>query len=202
MCEITFKNIFNMYFNNVENDIMLKVIAFRAVEEAINSNLIEDLVSLFECEIFSEKFRNYLIKGFAFNVSLDETICINLISKKNVDFESLSLDELNMISNKFSNFKLKFNSDVFKNIDYSLKDYILNKSLKNKDYGHIINFIKNNENYCYLRSKYLMKIENNISTNEYKNLRYLIDEDLFCEIKNVPKRIIEKRNKGALKHLI
>lgn len=202
MCKETLNDLFNLYFKNIENEHMLKVIAYKVAEEAINSGKMADIVALCECEVFSETFRKHLIKGFTNNAGLDNSICISLISKENLDFDEISLDELKKVSDKFTSYKVRFNSNLFRNVDHLLKDYILEQSIKNNDFEYVKNFIRNNEEYTYLRSKFLGRISNKISKEEYNELNYLIQDDLLCETKGVPKRVIEKRSQGALKHLI
>jgi len=181
---------------------MLKLIAFKAAEEAINSDKIPDLVALCECEVFSESFRKSLLKGLTKFAGLDNEICVRLISKENLDFDTISFDDLKTVSDKFSAFRTKYNSNVFRSIDHSLKDYIFEKSIEMNDIQYVKDFIRKSEEYTYLRSKFLNRIRDKISEKEYSELNFVIQDDLLCENKGVPKRIIEKRGTGALKNLI
>jgi hypothetical protein len=134
-------------------------------------------------------------------VGLNEEIFIKLINNEKIDFDNFDLDILKRISQKLDVFKNTYKSDVFDNFDMNLKDHILNISV-NEDIDYILNFIHKNENYNSLRSKYLIKIKEQIPLSEYNKLNNLIQDDMLCETKGIPKRIIEKREKGALKHLI
>jgi len=201
MCKKTLQNIISMYYNNITNDIMLKAIAFRAVEEGIKNNHIKDVIDLCNCDIFSEKFKGYLANNLIKNVGLNEDIFVKLIYNEKIDFNNFDLNILKRISQKLDVFKNTYKSDVFDNFDMNLKDHILNISV-NEDIDYILNFIHKNENYNSLRSKYLIKIKEQIPLSEYNKLNNLIQDDMLCETKGIPKRIIEKREKGALKHLI
>lgn len=202
MCNETLNNLFNLYYNNIDNENMLKLIAFKAADEAVKTNKMEDVVALFDCEVFSEKFRKSLVKGFTKFVGLDNPVCVNLICKENVDFDVVGLDELKNVSDKFTLFKNNYNSNLFRTIDHSLKDYVLEESIKRGDLDYVKDFIRKNENYTYIRSKFLNQISKNISNKEFNELNHIIQDDLLCETKGIPKKIIEKRETGALKHLI
>lgn len=177
MSQATLKNIIKLYYTNYNDENVLKMIAFKAVEEALNSNLFEDIVYLFNSDVFSENFRNYLIKGFTLGTGLNEEMCINLISKEKVDFNTFELDELGIIADKFKQFRMEFKSTVFRDIEISLKEHILTKSFENKNYDLIKETIADSKECLYVRLKYLNKIMNIIPREDYINLAYKVNQE-------------------------
>jgi hypothetical protein len=193
MCKETLHNLISMYYDNIHNDVMLKTIAFRAVEEAVNSNHIQDIIDLSNSDIFSEKFKKYLLKGLCFSTNLADPICIDLILKKKVNFEEIELDRLKCIIDSFNFFKQKY-SDSFDSIKNTVQEYVLDMSIKEGNYQYVKNFITNEKDNYGLRSKYLIKIKDLIPKEDFKIMNQLIQEGMFNDLKPSSKKKPVPRN--------
>jgi hypothetical protein len=203
MCKETLHNFISMYYDYINNDVMLKTIAFRAVEEAVNSNHVNDIVDLSNSDVFSDKFRKYLLKGLCFSTNLTDPICMDLMLGKKVNFEEFEFNRLKEVVSLFDDFHSKYKINLVEKVIFSLNDYILNISLQKKDFDSIILYIENNRESHILRSKYLLEIKNVISEKEYVRLNFLINDDMYCEVKKIPKPSIkkEKKPKSKITHL-
>jgi hypothetical protein len=203
MCKETLHNLISMYYDYINNDVMLKTIAFRAVEEAVNSNHVNDIVDLSNSDVFSDKFRKYLLKGLCFSTNLTDPICMDLMLGKKVNFEEFEFNRLKEVVSLFDDFHSKYKINLVEKVIFSLNDYILNISLQKKDFDSIILYIENNRESHILRSKYLLEIKNVISEKEYVRLNFLINDDMYCEVKKIPKPSIkkEKKPKSKITHL-
>lgn len=194
MCKETLNNLISMYYKNVNDEGMLKIIAFRAVEEAIKFNHVQDIIDISNSEIFSEKFRKYLLKGICFSTNLNDPLCVDLILKRKINLEDIELDRLKCIVNSFNEFKSNYNSTSFNSIKNNVQDYVLKISIKEGNYEYVKDFIKNEKENFGLRSKYLMEIKKFISKKEFNSMNHLIQGEMFEDSKKLSKGKIVTKN--------
>lgn len=182
MSKKTLQNVVSMYFDNINDESMLKTIAFRAVEEAINFNHFNDIIDLSNSDVFSEKFRKYLVKALCFSTNLTDPICMDLMLGKKVNFEEIELERLVCVIDSFNVFKQKY-SDVFDPIKNIVQEYVLDTSIKYKNYNDVMNFIRDEKENYGLRSKYLIKIKDLIPKEDFNSMNQLIQEGMFKDLK-------------------